>query len=95
MYTFKDLEFKAHDVVPGGIHAVMNFDNGYGISVVQGYGLYGDISDNTYEVAFLYHNQIMEPTEYTIHGYVSVDEIDVMMEDLQTATIDTDVTRPY
>ena len=37
----------------------------------------------------------MEPTEYTIHGYVSVDEIDVMMEDLQTATIDTDVTRPY
>lgn len=95
MYKFKDLEFKAHEVVPGGIHAVMNFDNGYGISVVQGYGLYGDKENNTYEVAFLYNNRILEPTEHTIHGYVSVDEIDVMMEDLQTATIDTDVTRPY
>ena len=64
----------------------MNFDNGYGISVVQGDGLYGDKENNTYEVAFLYNTRILEPTEHTIHGYVSVDEIDVMMEALQTAT---------
>ena len=36
MKTFKDLEFKAHGRVEGGVHAKMQFDNGSWISVVGG-----------------------------------------------------------
>ena len=36
MKTFKDLEFKAHRNVEGGVHAKMQFDNGSWISVVGG-----------------------------------------------------------
>jgi len=34
MKTFKDLEFKPMLNSPAGKHAIMNFDNGYGVSVI-------------------------------------------------------------
>lgn len=39
MLKFKDLEFKAHlfdEIDPTAIQAIINFDNGYGVSVVRG-----------------------------------------------------------
>jgi len=35
MKTFKDLVFKDHGI-PGGKHARMDFENGYGVSVITG-----------------------------------------------------------
>ncbi len=36
MKTFKDLEFNAHPThMLGGVQARMDFDNGYGVSVVK------------------------------------------------------------
>jgi len=36
MKTFKDLHFRSHKNVKGGVHALLNFDNGTYISVVGG-----------------------------------------------------------
>ena len=62
--TFADLEFNAHRNVPNGIQAKLDLGNGFEISVVSmlsgGYGLYGDASEGTYEVA-VFHNDDMTP----------------------------------
>jgi hypothetical protein len=51
LLTFEDLEFKPHKGIPGGIHAIVTFENGYSLSVVGGGDnnmLYGD-GVNTFE----------------------------------------------
>jgi hypothetical protein len=52
IYTFEDLEFKAHRVIPEAVHALLEFPNGTNVSVVGGRsssGLYGNGVD-TFEV---------------------------------------------
>ncbi|WP_410221914.1 hypothetical protein [Pedobacter sp.] len=57
-YSFKDLQFKEHYLFKG-VHAVMIFDNGYGVSVTRfklptgSYGSYTH-NDNQYEVAIIF-----------------------------------------
>ena len=41
MKTFKDLEFKEHPNHMGGVQARIQFDNGYGASVVKTPHTYG------------------------------------------------------
>ena len=48
--TFDDLEFGPRKV--GGIQAKVFFSNGYGASVIKGYGSYGG-SEGLYELAVL------------------------------------------
>jgi hypothetical protein len=51
LLTFEDLEFKPHKGIPGGIHSVITFENGYSLSIVGGGTnnmLYGD-GVNTFE----------------------------------------------
>lgn len=49
IFTFDDLEFKPHGVVPGAVHAILELPNGTNVSVVGGgSGLYGD-GVNTFE----------------------------------------------
>jgi hypothetical protein len=36
IFTFDDLEFKPHGVVPGAVHAVLELPNGTSVSVVGG-----------------------------------------------------------
>ena len=79
MKTFNDLEFKEH-IIGDGEQAVLNFNNGYGVSVV-----FGDIfhSDGltTYEVALLivgnYNGD--EPL-----GYLTIDELNSYMVKVQS-----------
>lgn len=52
MKTFKDLEFNSHPSGIGGIQARIQFDNGYGASVVIGPYTYGS-EDGLYELAVL------------------------------------------
>jgi hypothetical protein len=43
IFTFDDLEFKPHGVVPGAVHAVLELPNGTNVSVVGGgSGVHGD-----------------------------------------------------
>ena len=55
---FEQLEFEAHSI-PGAIQGRYKFSNDWSISVVAGLpgcGLYGNVTDNTYEVAIFRPN---------------------------------------
>lgn len=84
MKTFKDLEFKPHNNCKGGIQAIMEFPNGYGISVIQGKYFY--CNDNTYEVAVLKNGNLCYDTDITddVLGYQTEEDITRIMKKLQT-----------
>ncbi len=76
---FEQIEFEAHPI-PGAIQGKYKFDNGWSISVVAGLpgcGLYGNVMDNTYEVAIFRPNGNM--TEDVI-GWNSKEEVNAMMK---------------
>ena len=50
MKTFSDLEFRTVPSTNGGIHATMDFENGFGVSVVQSPHSYGG-NRGLYELA--------------------------------------------
>jgi hypothetical protein len=59
MKTFKDLEFTTHPAGYGKI-ARLQFNNGRGISVVQGHIHLGD--NNLYEAAELFNDEVVGST---------------------------------
>ena len=76
---FEQLEFEAHQI-PGAIQGRYKFSNGWSISVVAGLpgcGLYGNVTDNTYEVAIFRPNGNM--TEDVI-GWNTKEEVNAMMK---------------
>jgi len=86
--TFADLVFNAHANVNNGVQAKLNLGNGLEISVVSmkngGYGLYGDVSEGTYEVAVFQGNtmQPLSPWDDVI-GWQTEDDITQLMSKLQ------------
>ena len=48
--TFDDLEFGPRNARLSGVQALVFFDNGYGASVIRGFGSYG-VNDALYELA--------------------------------------------
>lgn len=76
---FEQLTFEAHSI-PGAIQGRYKFHNEWSISVVAGLpgsGLYGNVTDNTYEVAIFRPNGNM--TEDVI-GWNSKEEVSAMMK---------------
>jgi len=76
---FEQLQFQAHHI-PGGIHALYKFHNDWSISVVSGLpgsGLYGNVTDNTYEVAIFRPNGNMTGD---VIGWNTKEEVDAMMK---------------
>lgn len=84
MKTFKDLVFEPHSIGKGQ-HAVLEFDNGYGVSVLLGDLFYSNGVD-TYEVAVLANDYICYDTPITddVVGYITEDEVTEIMEKLQS-----------
>ena len=91
MKTFNDLEFKKHPIADSGIeryknakHAVMSFDNKYGVSVIFGSCFYSNGIDN-YELAILYNNEITYNTKITndVMGHLSEDKVSEIMIEVQ------------
>ena len=96
--TFTDLVFNPHALskearhLPSPLreeymeakHAVMRFDNGYGISVVKGDMFYSNGID-TYEVAVLKDGAICYDTSITddVIGYVNADEVSNIMKQIK------------
>lgn len=83
MKTFKDLEFKPHSL-GSGRHAVLEFDNNYGVSVLLGELFYSNGID-TYELGILKNGYLCYDTSITddVLGYLTKDEVTKIMERIQ------------
>lgn len=91
MKTFADLQFKPHPHDPAGFIAQMNFDNGYGVSVVRfrlpGMGNFGSYTsgDNEWELAVLKDKTLCYDTPITsdVLGHLLADEVTDVMRQIQ------------
>jgi hypothetical protein len=84
IYTFKDIVFKPHQVIDGGVQGIVKLPNGVTVSIVGGGTLYGDGID-TFEVGAWWgkHGDWIPLTEYDdVKHYVSQDEIDFLLYEL-------------
>lgn len=98
MKTFNDLQFEAHpisigaDKLPFSLRkdyenakqATMDFDNGYGVSVLIGGCFYSNGVD-TYEVAVMKNGAICYDTPITddVIGRITSDEVTEIMKQVQ------------
>ena len=94
MKTFNDLEFKEHPAGDEyGITSRIQFDNGYGVSVVTGLYTYGG-PDGLYELAVIDSNgEICYTTSITndVIGYLRHEDVtDVMAKVQQLPKSDND-----
>lgn len=83
MKTFKDLVFEPHGI-GYGYQAVLNFDNGYGVSVLLGDLFYSNGID-TYELGVLKKGHLCYDTPITddVLGYLNKGEVTKIMEKIQ------------
>ena len=83
MKEFKDLEFKDKKYMDGQA-AALEFDNGYGVSVICGFGAYSN-NDTPYELAILKHGSLCYDTEITndVIGYLTPDDVTNYMKQVQ------------
>lgn len=83
MKTFKDLEFEKRDDFGFDSQAVMEFPNGWGLSVINGSFAYS--YEGTYEVAILNNGTIDYSTKITddVLRYQTPEEITDVMKKLQ------------
>lgn len=72
MKTFKDLEFKQLDSFYNGVQCIVNFDNGFGASIVKHDYSYGG-KDGLYELAVLKGDVLTYDTPITedVLGYLT------------------------
>jgi hypothetical protein len=84
MKTFDDLKFEKHHSDRNGTIAKMNFDNGYGISVITGDRFY-TTTERPYEVAVLWNDKIDYTSGITkdVIGYQTKREVEGLMEQIQ------------
>lgn len=85
MKTFKDLEFEEKGGMMGGYRARLDFDNGYGVSVISGHGAYAD-GKHPYELAILKDGFLCYDTEITndVIGHLNSSGVTNMMKRVQS-----------
>jgi hypothetical protein len=95
MKSFKDIEFKPHKYGEG-LHGLIFFENGYGVSVVRykasydvnNYSSYTS-NDSEWEVAVIYGNEKSWEISYNTHitddvlGHLTEGEVDWVMFQVQ------------
>jgi hypothetical protein len=83
MKTFKDLEFRPHPYEKG-VHAIIEFNNGYGASIIKTPTTYGGAS-GLYELAVLKDDDICYTTPITndVLGWLNEQEINNILLDIQ------------
>jgi len=83
MKTFNDLDFKSMEMGIGFI-ARINFDNGYGASVVKSMFSYGG-NQGLYELAVIKDNDICYDTTITddVLGYLTEDDVTKYLGQIQ------------
>ncbi len=86
MKTFKDLVFKEHPNHMGGVQAVIEFDNGYGASIVSTPYTYGG-KEGLYELAVFGkdgHISYDTPITNDVLGYLKPEEVTDILEQIQS-----------
>jgi len=84
MKTFQDLVFNINPNSPYlNQQAVLNFDNGYGVSVINGSGAY--CTSETFELAVLLNGDLCYTTSLTdsVLGHQTPEQITGVMSELQ------------
>ena len=89
--TFSDLVFNAHANTPNGVQAKLDLGNGLEVSVVsmkkregEYGGLYGDVSQGTYEVAVFRNNDMLPLSAFDdVLGWQTEAELTELMANLQ------------
>jgi len=89
--TFADLVFNAHANVNNGVQAKLDLGNGLEISAVsmkkkegEYGGLYGDVSEGTYEVAVFQDNSMLPLSPFDdVLGWRTEAEVTELMGNLQ------------
>jgi hypothetical protein len=84
MKEFKDLEFKTH-LISKGVQARMDFDSGFGVSVVSTPFSYGG-NDGLYELAVFKDGEIHYDTLVAngdVQGYLTEDNVTELMIQIQ------------
>ena len=84
MKTFNDLEFKPHSNMDG-IMSRIEFENGYGASIVKGEYTYGG-KDGLYELAVLNSNGDLiydTPVTSDVEGYLSETQVTDLLIKIQ------------
>lgn len=85
MKTFNDLEFREHPSTFGGEFARIEFENGYGASIVRGPGTYGS-ENGLYELAVLDSDGSITyntPITDDVIGYLRPEDVTDVMEKIQ------------
>ena len=86
MKTFKDLVFKEHPNHMGGVQAVIEFDNGYGASIVSTPYTYGG-KEGLYELAVFGkdgHISYDTPITNDVLGYLKPEEVTDILQKIQS-----------
>ena len=83
MKNFNDLEFTGHPY--GGAKASMDFDNGYGVSVITGIEWYSNGTHLDYELAIVKGSELVygDLTNGDVLGYLSKDDVTDIMKKVQ------------
>lgn len=83
--TFKELNFEPHPLAPVfDQHALVEFPNGYGVSVVNGKSAYCDA--DTYEVAIMKDGSCCYKTPLTddVLSYQTPEDIDKILKTVES-----------
>lgn len=83
MKNFKDLKFVPHHV--NGVMSRIQFENGYGASVVKSEWTYGG-KDGLYELAVLYNDEIHYDNPVAagdVRGYLTEEDVTKLLEEIQ------------
>lgn len=77
---FSDLQFKDHKNHLGGVQALHNFDNGYGVSVIKSKFSYGGPA-GLYEMAILHEGFITYDSDITddVLGHLTPEDVERYM----------------
>jgi hypothetical protein len=82
--TFADLNFVTHEM-GWGTHAVMEFPNGYGVSVVAGSDYFFVDDEHPYELAVLKNGSLCYDTPITndVLGHLDSEDVTDVMRQVQ------------
>ena len=100
---FADLVFNAHANVNNGVQAKLDLGNGLEISVVsmkkregEYGGLYGDVTEGTYEVAVFHKNDMLPLGGFDdVIGWQTEDELTELMANLQKKSYQAFIANLY